>query len=250
MNKEKLYNHLKKEAIEDALRVFDKGTPEYEMHMDITLYSIRKLLDYTFFDDPRFTERLIHSSGVAYDIDVRFLFNEANKQFEAYKKIKEYESTYGERVNVWISTLEEDEDWVKCLELVEWSIDKIKRKGSDKPVFEPTGDQRYRVAESKKLWVINRSWNGKPENIEKDDYYVGIVEEIERKTYQFQAGGNMYVQYKSQYYPVHDRFEFASLVTAVKRGKVNFFSNIHNTPNPILDIIPKEFICWDEGFDI
>lgn len=248
MVNDRRYKELVDELTNEAESKFEKGSEEYDLFMDINLYGVKKLFAYILFDDPVFTERIQASYSFYLGIGVDEYFAEAKEQYEFYKKIKAYKTTYGDRVNVWISTLPCWEDWKKCLEIVEWNVQKISNNGSDKPIYRPVGDNRSRSGTTKCVWVLNRSWNGKPEDLDREDYYVGIIDQIERKIHMLKHESLEFVRYKNLYYPVHSRFHFASLKTEVRRGTLYFFSALHRSPDPIQDIVPMDFICDGEGF--
>ena len=241
------YKEIVTELSHEAERSFEKDSAEYDLFMDINLYGVKKLFSYELFGDPEFTERMSSSYYFGTGVDVSEYFSEAKEQYEYYKNIITYKDTFGDRVDVWISTLPKWEDWKKCLEIVEWNISKISNNGSDKPIYRPTGDNRSRSGLTKSLWVLNRSWNGKPEDIDREDYYVGIIDQIERKIHRFKNDQREFVRYKNAYYPIQSRFHFASLKTEVRRGTLYFFSNLHRSPDPIQDIVPMDFICDGEG---
>ncbi|MBV0934803.1 hypothetical protein [Marinobacterium weihaiense] len=241
-----VFERLEKELAEEGSRYFGEATPEFDLYMDVNVYALRKMTEHIFFNDNVFTSRLIEGLCAYSGLSVFDFINDANKQIDSYKKIKEFEIEYGNRVSLWISTVEKWEDWEKCLEVVEWNVSKISENGSDKPIFEPSGDKRYRTSESRNLWVMNRPWNGKPEEIDREQYYIGIVDEIERKIHRVEGDGRDFVRYNNKLYPVHSRFEFAAIISFVRREVLYFFSNIHRTPDPIQDVIPREFICLEE----
>lgn len=221
-----------------SLEIFKHGSIESKLFVDANMAAIRTFFASEVLENSEFSERYIENGFFELGFDSYMIFDHLKEEVKSYNKIKEYEASYGDDIKRWLPESKEDGGWEDCLKIVEWNIKKVHERGSDKPLFKPKGDNRYRVHKSINLWVMNKDWKG-----EEVVGSIGIIDEIERKIYCSENSDKEWVQYQNEFHLVHDRFEFSNLITAARRGEYDFFNSVYNSPDPLRDVIPKEFIC-------
>lgn len=235
-------NDSRERIMEEARRVFPEWEEAKDLYFKINSQALSCIVESNigggdFF--PRFIKNHLEINPVC---DVSYLFDELKDEFEAYQKIKNHEREVGEsEIQRLLKTRCDKLGWCDSLDVIGWSIEKNKKHGSDEPYVRPNGDQRYRVNKSIKLWVMSRSWE---EGREKGAV-IGIVDQIERVVRRVDGRHGLYVTYQNDLYEIQDKFKLARLLTQARRGEVEFFSNEHRSPDPVSDIVPKEFICLD-----
>lgn len=226
----------------DAGKFFPDWGDAKELYVKISSYALDCIVN-SNIGGPDFFPKFI---GIHIKTDpsceLSFFFERLKEEMMAYKTIKELEREFDQReILRLLQTRCSDLGWSDSLEIITWSLEKKKKHGSDEPYVRPEGDRRYRVNKSIKLWVMNRSW----EEGEEEGAVIGIVDQIERVVYEVEGRQGLYVTYQNELYEVQDKFKLARLLTHARRGKVEFFSNEHRSPDCVSDIVPKEFICVD-----
>lgn len=229
----------KSEIAQQAEEKFPDWQDGRELYCDVFFYAMEKIVNSDVGGEEFFNRLFFHEEWYFAD-DMLLFFDILKDEFSAYQKINEMRRSRGyNEINDIIEKKCHGKDWQECLTLIQWSDQKIKDRGSDKPYFEPEGDFRYRVNESIKLWVMNRDWDDEPEK----GSVIGVVDEIERVILVVEGRPGEFVRYNSELHSIRNRFEFSKLIAMARRGDIEFFSNLHRSPDYLSDIIPKEFIC-------
>lgn len=235
---EDTYELVKKEVRQDAQKKFPNWQEAQELYFSVHTNFFKEILESKIGGEEYFN-RLVEV-GLFDSASSEYLFDILQDEYSAYLKIFELKASHGEDIILNIMNSDcHDQNWSECLASIERYFEKVDKYGSNKPFSTPKGDNRYRVHQSIKLWVMNRPWQGDPE----EGSTVGIVDQVERVIRIIEGAPGEYVRYQNEFYRIHSKLDFERLVRRAKKGEIYFFSNLHPSVNYINDIVPQEFIC-------
>lgn len=235
---EDTYEFIKKEVRKDAKKILPNWKEAEELYFCVHTAFIKTILD-SKVGGEEFFKRLVEV-GYFDSSSIEYFFEMLQDQYSAYMKIHDLKSEHGE--DQIFKIIESDcygDNWAECLASIEWYFERIAKYGSNKPFSTPKGDNRYRVNQSIKLWVLSRPWHSEPEN----GSTIGIIDQVERVVQVLDGLPGEYVRYQNEFYEIHSKLDFERLIKRAKKGEIHFFSNLHSSANYIGDIVPEEFIC-------